>query len=202
VSAPSGLVAVLMTPVVAIASRKLDSRWLGTISFVMFGISYWLRSHYTTDTDYLHFMLPLLLQGVATAFFFVGMLNISLDGIPPDRLPSATGIANFARITGGSFAASLAVTFWDRREALHQSRLVDVTSAYALPFNQAVAHVKMLGGTDTQAAALIMRQTVGQSYLLASTDIFWICSWLSFAMIGLIWLTRRARPQSGPVAAD
>jgi DHA2 family multidrug resistance protein len=202
VSAPSGVVAVVLTPIVAILSRKIDSRWMATISFAAFGLSFLWRSGYTQDTDYWHFVLPLLVQGIGTSFFFIAMLNISLDGIPPEKLPSASGMSNFVRITGGSFAASLVVTVWDRREALHQSRLVDMTSAYAPPFTQAVSHIQALGSTDQQATAMILRQLVGQSYLLAANDIFWICGWLSFAVIGVIWLTRRAKPQATPVAAD
>jgi len=202
VSAPSGIVAVVLTPIVAMSSRKIDSRWLATLSFAAFGLSYWMRSGYTQDADYWHFMVPTLVQGIGTSAFFIAMLNISLDGIPPEKLPSASGISNFVRITGGSFAASLVVTVWDRREALHQSRLVDMTSPSAPSFAQAVSHLHALGVTDQQAAAIILRQVVGQSYLLAANDIFWICGWMCFGLIGIIWLTRRAKPQAGPVAAD
>ncbi len=38
--------------------------------------------------------------------FFLSMLTIAIDRIPPERLPSATGISNFARIVAGSFAAA------------------------------------------------------------------------------------------------
>ena len=59
------------------------------------------------------------------ATFFLAMITILLDGIPPQRIPLASGLSNFARITGGGFAASIVTTLWDRREALHQSRLAD-----------------------------------------------------------------------------
>jgi len=64
------------------------------------------------------------------SMFFVPLVTISLDGIPPDRIPLASGMSNFARITSGSFAASLITTFWDRRESLHQEQLVDGTSPF------------------------------------------------------------------------
>jgi DHA2 family multidrug resistance protein len=44
---------------------------------------------------------------------------------------------------------------------------------------------------------------VGQAYLLSSIDYFWISSWLTLAMIGLVWFARR--PSTGGtahVAAD
>lgn len=202
VSAPSGIVAVLLTPLLARFSSKVDARILATIAFGAFSLSYYLRSGYTTSADFWHLMFPLLMQGVAMAIFFMAMLNISLDGIPPERIPSATGISNFVRITAGGFAASLVTTFWDRREALHQSRLSEVSSSASMTFGQAVDQLNKLGFTDTQAAAAIGRQAVAQAYLLASNDIFWISAWLSLALGMLVWLARKPAPLKGPVAAD
>lgn len=78
---------------------------------------------YTNDASFWDFAIPLLVNGIATGTFFVSTITLSLDGIPPERIPSASGIANFSRITAGSFAASIATTMWDQREALHQNRL-------------------------------------------------------------------------------
>jgi DHA2 family multidrug resistance protein len=123
VAAPSGLVAVMLTPLVG--RLKIDARWLATVAFLSFGGSFFLRSHYTPDASFWTLTMPLVLQGVALCTFFVPLLNILLDGVAPKRLPSASGISNFARIISGSFAASLITTFWDRREALHQTRMTE-----------------------------------------------------------------------------
>ncbi len=201
VAAPSGAVAVILTPFVARFSGKIDTRIWATIAFVAFAASYWMRSGYTTYASAWDFMLPMLVQGVAMSTFFVAMVTISLDGIPPHRIPSATGISNFARITGGSFAASIITTAWDRREALHQTRLADSVGSGA-PFQQAMTVLRQLGLTDGQAVGAIGRQMVGQAYLLASTDLFYISAWLCIILIGVVWLTRRPVPISGPIAAD
>jgi DHA2 family multidrug resistance protein len=202
VSAPSGAVAVLMTPFLTRFGAKLDARWLATLSFGAFGISYFMRAGYTTYGDFSHLMAPLLVQGVAVSMFFMAMLTISLHGISPDRMPSATGISNFARITGGSFAASLITTIWDRRETLHQTRLADGSTPFSHVFAQAGHELSRGGLTAHQAIGAIAKQMVNQSYLLSSIEIFWICGWLSFAMIGLVWLARRPDAHKGPIAAD
>jgi DHA2 family multidrug resistance protein len=202
VSAPSGVVAILLAPVLTRFGVKLDARWLATLAFAAFGVSYFMRAGYTTYSDFAHFMAPLLVQGVAMSAFFMAMLTISLHGIPPERTPSATGISNFARITGGSFAASIFTTVWDRREALHQSRLADVSTPYSQVFAQAAQSLGQGGLTDRQAVGAVAKQMVGQAYLLSSIELFWICGWLSFAMIGLVWLSSRPAAHNGPVAAD
>ena len=202
VSAPSGIVSVIATPFVAKLSGKIEARWMATFAFVMFGISYVMRSGYTGQADYWHFMMPLLVQGLAMSTFFVAMVTISLDGIPPEKTPSATGISNFARITGGSFAASLTTTLWDRREAFHQTHLAAIGSPFAPAYNQALASLGQLGMTAHQGAAAINRQIVGQAYLLSADDIFRASAGVMMAMILFVWLARRPAALSGPVAAD
>ncbi len=202
VAAPSGVVAVILTPFVARMSGKVDARILASIAFAAFALSYYLRSEFTTYVSFWTLVIPLLVQGVAMSTFFLAMLNISLDGIPPERLPSATGISNFARITAGSFAASLVTTGWDRREALHQSRLSENMTAYSPGYTSALDTLQHLGATATQGAASLTRQMVGQAYLLAIDDISRLSAWIAAALIVLVWLVRRPRPPSGPVAAD
>ncbi len=201
IAAPSGIVAVVLSPFAARMSGKIDARILATIAFMAFALSYYMRSGYTTTASSWDFMLPLLVQGVAMSVFFLSMLTISLDGIPPQRLPSATGISNFARIVAGSFAASIITTAWDRREALHQSRLSEAVGQ-GMPLQMASEALQRMGATSTQAAAAITRQMVGQAYLLASTDLFRVSAWLCAVLIVIVWFTRRPKGGHGPVAAD
>jgi DHA2 family multidrug resistance protein len=196
------LVAFVLTPLMARASGRIDARWLATIAFVAFAVSFFMRSHFTTNADFWTYTMPLLVQGVAMSCFFLAMLTIQLDGIAPGDIPSATGISNFARITSGSFAASLITTAWDRREAAHQSRLADHFTAFAPNYHAAIEALKELGASAEQASGAITRQMVQQAYLLAANDLFWLSGWIALAMIALVWFTRRPRPPAGPIAAD
>ena len=202
VAAPSGVVAVLLTPIMARFSGKIDARYLASLSFVAFAVSYFMRADYTTSASFWDLTLPLLVNGVAMSCFFLSMLTIQLDGIPPERVPSATGISNFARITCGSFAASIITTAWDRREAVHQSRLADNFTLFSPIYRQTTDILNAVGLGDVQAAAAITRQMVQQAYLLAANDLSAFSAWISLAMIILIWITRRPKAMTGPIAAD
>ena len=199
VAAPSGVVAVLISPLVGRFMGKYDARWFASASFLFFAISYFMRAEYTADASFWAFVIPLLVQGVAMGMFFVAMLTISLDRLPPQRLPSASGLNNFLRITGGSFATSLTTTYWDRREALHQSRLVESLSAYDPTYQGTLTqlHAQGLGGDS--AAAAVMQTVIGQGYLLSSLDIFYFSGWAALLLIPLCWMVRK--PAGGAVAA-
>ncbi len=201
VAAPSGVVAVMITPFAARFAGRIDARILATVAFVGFVVSYWMRSGYTTTASFHDLMLPMLVQGVSMGTFFLSMVTISLDRIPPERIPSATGISNFARIVAGAFAASIITTAWDHRAAHHQAHLAAAVGDN-MPYRMAVEGLGRLGLDATQAAAVVTRQMVGQAYLLASTDLFRLSAWLSAAMILVVWFTRRPAAPSGPVAAD
>jgi DHA2 family multidrug resistance protein len=202
VAAPSGVVAVLLSPFAGRFSSRYDVRWLGTVAFLAFGASYLMRARFTADASFLAFVLPQLVQGIALGVFFIGMLAVSLDRLPPQRVPAASGLSNFLRIVAGGFATSIYTTFWDRREALHQSRLTELVTSYDPGFNQSLSQLQALGLTDQAAAGVITRSVVGQSYLLSSLDLFYISGWLALAMIPLCWLVARPAGSTGPAAAD
>ena len=200
VSAPSGIVAIVATPI--FARFKLDARILATIAFVCYAVSFFMRAQYTPDASFWTLTVPLLLQGVAMAVFFVPLLSILLDGIPPHQVPSASGISNFARITAGGFGASIATTLWDRREALHQTRMTEAATIWSPAWREATDRLTELGATPTQAAGAVLREVAGQAYLLSAVELFWISAWASLILIGVTWLTRRPAPTDVVVAAD
>jgi DHA2 family multidrug resistance protein len=201
VAAPSGAVAILLTPPTARLLGRIDPRQIATVAFLAFAVSYFMRANFTNEASFWDFVAPLLVQGVAMATFFVTMVTLSLDGVPPQQIPSASGISSFTRITAGSFAASVTTTLWDRREALHQSRLTDLTNPYNPVFRAGVTRLHDLGASDLGTYAAIMRSVLSQAYLLASVDLFWISGWLAIAALGLVWLakpSKRAAPAHAP----
>jgi len=202
VAAPSGVVAVLLSPLAGRFSARYDARWLGTWAFLCFGASYLLRARFTADASFAAFVLPQLVQGMAMGAFFIGMLAVSLDRLPPHRVPAASGLSNFLRIVAGGFATSIYTTFWDRREALHQSRLTELVTSYDPGYAQSLSQLQALGLSDQAAAGVITRGVVGQGYLLSSLDLFYVSGWLALALIPLCWMVARPASGGGPVAAD
>lgn len=203
VAAPTGVIAVLLTPFTARMMARVDARLIASLAFVAFGVSYLMRAGLTADASFFAFMLPLLVQGIAMATFFLAMITILLDGVSPPRIPMASGLSNFTRITAGGFAASMVTTLWDRREAFHQARMADLTTSFNPVLTQALAGLHRLGFPDLGAKASIIRVMTSQAYLLGANDIFWASGWSCFILIGMVWLCRKAKSGGGaPVAAD
>jgi len=96
-----GLLAIFFSPVVGLTVAKIDPRRYATFSFLVFALVLWMRSNFNTQADFWTIMIPTIIQGVAMAFFFIPLVTITLSGLPPDRIPAASGLSNFLRITAG-----------------------------------------------------------------------------------------------------
>lgn len=202
VAAPAGVVAVFLTPFVARVMGKIDMRLTASFSLAAFALSFYMRSLYTTDADYFALALPMLVQGAAMSTFFVSMVTLALNGVPPDQVPSASGLSNFCRLTAGSFAASTVTTIWDQDAAVHQTRLSEVIPATGQAFTTAVGQLQAMGMTAQQAAASVAQLAVNQAYLLATIDFFRISAWLVLGLIPLVWMVSRPQPSDHVAAAD
>ena len=197
------MVAVLLTPLAAQMMARFDARLVASIAFAASAVSYFMRAELTAQADVWAFVLPLLVQGVSSATFFIALAMIVLDGIPPHRIPSATGLSNFVRIIASGFAASFVTTLWDRREAFHQSRLSEAVTATAPAFQDALSLLRGLGLGELQAKAAIGQKMVSQAYLLAALDIFHLSALISLVLVGAVWVCRRpARHGAVPTPLD
>lgn len=202
VAAPSGMMAVLLSPLVGKYVNRVDARLFATAAFAIFASSFFMRSGYTADASFAAYVTPLLVQGIGMSMFFVAMLTILLDGVPDDRIPAASGLSNFLRITAGAFATSIVTTFWDRHAAFHQSRLAEATSISDPRLQDALTTLHGLGFSDQQSLASLTRTLTSQAYLMSALDFFWICGWICIGAICLIWFTRRPTGGAHVVAAD
>jgi DHA2 family multidrug resistance protein len=201
VSAPSGMTAVITSLFVGRLMRRHDPRILAACAFGFYAISYFMRAALTTDASFFAFVAPQLVQGFAMGLFFVTLLAVIFDGLPPEKIPAASGLTNFLRITASSFATSLTTTFWDRRETLHQTHLADTISVYAPAYQQSLAQMHQFGLTNQAAAGAMTRGLVSQSYLLSSLDLFYLSGWLCVLLIPLCFLVRRPSVHGAVVAA-
>ena len=198
-TAPVGILALLLSPFVGRWVAKVDPRSLATAAFLIFALSLYMRTRYNTQADFGFLVVPIIVQGAAMAFFFVPLVSLILSGLKPDRVPAASGLSNFARILSGSFGTSIATTLWDHRAILHHAQLTEYVSGASGATRSYVQTLESGGLSFQQAGAVINRSIDVESHLLAANDLFWASTVLFLLLIGLIWL---ARPVKGNLPAD
>jgi MFS transporter, DHA2 family, multidrug resistance protein len=190
-TAPVGILPLALIALIARFTSRIDLRWITTASFCAFAVgSFWFAG-FNTEVSFSMLAWSRFAQGAGLALFFVPLMSILLSGLPPGRVASASGLANTLRTIAGSFATSLTTTWWDRREALHQTRLTESITAFN-PLTQ------MQGDS---AFATLERSIVQQAYMLATNDLFWLWGWSFLALIAVVWFARPPFSAAGSHAA-
>ncbi len=201
VLAPVGLLAIVLTPFVGRFSDRFDPRVLVTISFSVFALVLFMRAHFNTNATIGTLLVPTIIQGAGMAAFFIPLMSLTLVGLPPERIPAASGLSNFARITAGSFGTSITTTLWDRRATLHHAQLVEHLNPNDPVTSQALGTMHSGGLGVDQSYELLNRLVDSQAFMLSANDIFYVSGILFVALIGLVWLAKPPRGAAGGGAA-
>jgi MFS transporter, DHA2 family, multidrug resistance protein len=199
IMAPVGLLAIFFSPIVGLTVAKIDPRRYATFSFLVFALILWMRSNFNTQADFVTIIIPTVIQGIAMAFFFIPLVTITLSGLTPDRIPAASGLSNFLRITAGAMGTSLTTTLWDNRATLHHAQLAETINQGNNAATSAMAGLSSSGFSTDQVMGQINRLVDQQAYMLATNDIFYASAILFLLLIPLVWL---AKPQKGGAGGD
>lgn len=189
-AAPIGVLSIIFTPIVGRNLHKVDLRLIISFGFIVFAlVSFW-NSSFNTSVSCTQLVIPRLIQGLGISCFFTPLITIVISGLPPDRIASALGLANFIRIIGGSFGTSLSVTLWERREAVHHSHLVENINNYNSASVEVVHQLNNLGFINLKAYAQLVKTISKQAFMLSTNDFFWLSGWIFVSLLVILWFTR------------
>jgi DHA2 family multidrug resistance protein len=186
-AAPIGLLPVFLSPLVGKYAHKTDMRLLSALSFVFMGTSCFMRANFNTEVDYLHIALVQMYMGIGIAVFFMPTTTILLSSLKPHEMADGAGLATFLRVLGGSFASSLVVWLWHRREVFHHAQLTEHVNAYNPITRQ---YLEQLGGASPSHYAQLDKVVEGQAYMLSTIDVFTLLGWMLLSLVLVIWLAR------------
>ena len=195
--APVGLLAIPLAPVVGLTINRFDPRRYATFSFLVFALVFWMRSHFTIETDFRTLMTPTIIQGIATATFFIPLLTIALSGLPPWRMAAASSLMNFIRITCGAIGTSISTTMWEDRSDMHHAHLTEALHNGSVPFTQTVQQLQAGGMSHDQAIGFINNLVTQQAFMISAQEVFYGSALLSLALIALVWLAKRPQGHVG-----
>ena len=198
IMAPVGLLAIVLSPIVGLTVNRVDPRIYASLSFVVFALVLWMRSHFTMQTDFATIMVPTIIQGVAMAFFFIPLVTITLSGIDPSRMAAASGLSNFTRITAGAMGTSIATTIWEDRATLHHAQLAESINVGNAAAVQTLRQLEAGGMSHDQALGVVNNLVTQQAFMLSTQEVFYGSALLFVGLIAMVWLAKR--PKGGASA--
>jgi DHA2 family multidrug resistance protein len=191
--APVGLLALILTPLVGRTSGRIDPRLFATTALVIFAIVAAMRGAFNTQIDLDTLIIPTVIQGAAVSCFFIPLVALSLSGLRPEQIAAASGLNNFARITAGAFATSIATTLWESRAGLHHAQLAEHISRSSPAVTDALGKLGSAGLSTEQSYGVINQLVNQQAFTMAAVDLFNASAVLLVLLIPLVWLTRPVR---------
>ena len=191
VAAPVGLLPILLAPIIGKFGNKIDMRILITVSFMVYAITfYWRAVTFEPEMTFMDVALPQFVQGLAVACFFMPLTTITLSGLPPEKMASASSLFNFLRTLAGSIGTSLTTFMWYNREAVHHTQLTEVINPYNPISQQFFQTMGSFGLSEEQTASYFARQITAQGFIIGANEIFLVSAITFISLVVLIWFAK------------
>ncbi|MBI6548393.1 multidrug efflux MFS transporter permease subunit EmrB [Xenorhabdus lircayensis] len=190
-AAPVGLMPLLLSPIIGKFGHKIDMRYIVTCSFITYtACFYWRAYTFEPGMSFATAAWPQFVQGFAMACFFMPLTTITLSGLAPERMASASSLSNFTRILSGSIGTSITTTMWTQREALHHSNFAEYINPYNPNYQQIHHQLAQLGMNDGQISAYLAKQITHQGLIISANEIFWLSAGVFLVLTLLVWLAK------------
>jgi len=207
----SGLLLVLLMPVVGVASSRWQARNLVAFGWLALAIGMYVSVKFLDlDLSFRAVAILRLAQVVGLPFLFVPINLASYVGMPAEKSGNVAGLVNFMRNIGSSVGTSLVTTLIDRRSQFHQVYLAaDVAPGHPGLAAQVAGLTDRLiaSGMDaaraaSQAHAIIFRVVLAQANTLAYLDTFLFLAVASTIMFFLAFGLRKNQPGARRVSME
>ena len=190
-AAPVGLLPILLAPIIGKFGNKIDMRILITVSFMVYALTfYWRAVTFEPEMTFMDVALPQFVQGLAVACFFMPLTTITLSGLPPEKMASASSLFNFLRTLAGSIGTSLTTFMWYNREAVHHTQLTEVINPYNPISQQFFQTMGSFGLSEEQTASYLAKQITAQGFIIGANEIFLVSAITFISLVVLIWFAK------------
>jgi DHA2 family multidrug resistance protein len=186
----NGVAAVMMAPVVAKLSTKVDERLLVSFGVLWLGGTSLIRVFWwTSGSDFWTLALPQLIQGAGMPFFFIPLTTLALGAVKEDEVASAAGVMNFLRTMSGAIGTALATTMWYDGAQAKRAELSGVLNGASQTMQSLQAH----GYTIEQSRQVVSNLVDGQATALATGSVFVTAAIVFAAAASIVWLAPRPK---------
>ncbi len=195
----TGLAQLLISPIAAPMSRKMDLRLMLAMGMGMFVVAMYLTANLTNQSSFEELLVPQALRGFALMFCYLPANLIALGTLPADMLKNAAGLYNLMRNLGGAIVIAVIGTVTNWRLHFHWNRLIEDVNAARPAVRQFLdaqtGRFESLMPDDPGAAAikLLARLVQREALVMTFNDIIMLLGIIFVAGLALMPLVRRPR---------
>ena len=208
VVSPRGLGAILAMPLVGLLVAKMDTRYMVSLGFGIFGVCSFIWGELTLQISPWTLLIPVVVSGFALGMVFVPLSVTSLGDLKPEQVGNGSGLYNLMRNIGGSVGISIVETMLTRHEQFHQDRLVNNLASTGDAWQNRIDSLTNMfkSGSDAVTAHSMAIQQVArnlqrQAELMSYVDDFRYMAMACFCCVPLVWMLKRVKKAAGDVPA-
>src|SRR5271167_1604014 len=206
--APRGVAAFFTTWCVGRLVGKIRMRTMLLFGFVALATSSFMLSDINLQVSKMNVIWPSVVNGIAISFIFVPLTTATMSQLGQAQIGNASGLYNLMRNLGGSIGIAFVTTMLARGAQTHQALMVGHLTPTDPAFRQQFAAAKSVLGHHTdsvtatrQAYNAVYSLLDQQAHLWAFVDNFYLFGLLALAGIPLVFLFKRIKSVTRPVAA-
>lgn len=196
----TGATQLLVAPIAVELDKRLDSRLLSALGFIVFATGLAMSGFQTPQTDYDEMFWPQVVRGAAIMFCLLPPTRLALGLLEEARVPDASGLFNLMRNLGGAIGIALIDTVLYGRAPVLGDRLVeqmkggsvDAAGFVGIPLDDFAALAQ--GSIDVDALGDLQDKVEKAALAMAVNE-----AWLMLAAITLaavLALAAARRPRS------
>ena len=191
--APSGVLALVASPIVGRLMGRTDPRSLLFIGVLGMALVMAWRSTFVSDINFAKIAFPQLIQGAFAPFFFVPVFGLGMAALKPQEMAGGAGLLSFARTMAGAVGTSISTTAW-----ANGTRRARVQLLNQLDTRTAVDSMTHAGLGHGQALRQFEGMLQGQAAMIATDRLFLTLAAVMAVAACSVWLTDRPKgPATG-----
>jgi MFS transporter, DHA2 family, multidrug resistance protein len=209
VVSPRGIGSIIAMPLVGILVSRIDSRFLVSTGFAVFGICSLFWATLTLQISPWSMLWPIVISGFSLGLVFVPLSVTALGDLPRQSVGNASGLYNLMRNIGGSVGISVVQTILVRHQQVHQTELVRHLTPTSPDYQQNLSYFMKLFSQYTdpvtaqhQALGQVGQILSQQSTVWSYVDDFRYMALVCFACVPIVWIVKRVRAAAGAMPAE
>lgn len=185
VMATTSLFPLLSMGLIGDKLRNQNPRWVVVIGVVTMACVILAHGLMTIQVSSEYLTSIRFLVGLAMPFLWVPLQMITLSGVPPEKMASATGLSNFVRMLSSSLATALGITLWDQRTIIHRADLVESVSMTQYQGVLAASGMDAQGmvNSEVELLEILINQ---QARTMAQQDVYIVGACILLSLILLV----------------
>jgi MFS transporter, DHA2 family, multidrug resistance protein len=202
---PRGLGSIVAMPLVGILVSRIDTRFMVSAGFTIFGTCSLIWSMLTLDIAPWSLTWSIVISGFALGLVFVPLSTITLGALPSQSVGNASGLYNLMRNIGGSVGISIVQTVLTRHQQVHRTDLARNLSGGLTNLQNSLQHFTSVytpaSGplvAQQQAVAKVGQELGRQAQYWSYVDDFRYMTLACFFCVPLVWTLKKVRAR-GPV---